>query len=82
VRTVLGPRAEIHRRIDGRWTLLATGRAPWQGMLRFDVAGSEQRLAIDGRIVARAQDTAVFEAGSLGLEMLGRRSRAGEFRAT
>ena len=82
VRTVLGPRAQIHRRIDGRWTLLATGRAPWHGTLRFDVAGSEQRLAIDGRIVARSQDTAIFEAGSLGLEMLGSRSRAGEFRAT
>jgi len=81
VRTRWGYRAQIHRRLDGRWTLLATGRARGRGTLRFEVVGGEQRLSIDGLRVAQATDTVISRPGTVGLQVLGRGGRASDFRA-
>lgn len=81
VRTASGLRAQIHRRLDGRWMLLATGPATPRGTLRFDLTAADQRLSIDGTTVARARDAAIPAAGRVGIDMIGIGGRASDFRA-
>lgn len=81
VRTRLGARVDVHRRLDGRWTLVATGPAQRQGTLRFQLVGSEQIASIDGVTVARASDTAISRSGFVGLLAVGSGARVTDFHA-
>ena len=65
--------AQIWRNVGGTWKLLAASSplASGAGLLRFDVAGSELRLFVDGTLRAFASDTALATPGMAGLRSSG-----------
>lgn len=75
VRTRFGLRAQLQRRHAGRWTLLAAGRTAGRGDLRWECVGDRQRLWINGRLVAEANDTTVPAGGGIGVYAWGTRGR-------
>jgi hypothetical protein len=60
---------------------VATGPAQRQGVLRFQLVGSEQIASIDGVTVARASDTAISRSGFVGLLAVGSNARVTDFHA-
>jgi subtilisin family serine protease len=81
VRTRIGARVDLQRRVDGRWTLLASAPTPREGTLRLELVGGRQSVSVNGATVARASDAVISRNGFVGLHAAGAGARVTEFHA-